>query len=98
MKKALLVIGVLAVSWVSGANAAVSPNDVRQAAQPNPWKVISHGVQPNPFLSRGVAPNPWKDTGIAPNPWKSFDVRQAVTPNPWKVIGGRAAPNPWKTI
>ena len=70
MKKALLVITVLAVSWVSGASAG------GQAVTPSLWKGTGHGVQPNPFLSRGVTPNPWK----------SFDVRQAVTPNPWKTI------------
>jgi len=83
MKKALLVITVLAVSWVSGANAAGG-----QAVTPSPFKDtgVRQTVKPDPFLSRGVTPNPWK----------SFDVRQVVRPNPWKVV--RAVPDPWKTI
>ena len=81
MKKALLVITVLAVSWVSGANAAVTPD---------PWKDtdVRQKAKPDPFLSRGVNPNPWKSfdvrQAVTPNPWKVIGGRAA--PDPWKTI------------
>ncbi|HXH87045.1 MAG TPA: hypothetical protein VNI55_00360 [Gaiellaceae bacterium] len=75
MKKALLVVTVVAVSWAGNASADVRQNDVR-----------ANDVRAND-VRQGVAPNPWKGVSVAPNPWKRTDVRQAkLRPNPWKDI------------